>query len=87
MAYEGCGVRFRFVDYVADNGGSINNGMGSSISERYQNWHDADGSAAGATVPLILGSATAEAGGWWQLDSVCDYSARSAPGSAGRLFR
>ena len=30
-------------------------------------------------MPLIMGSATAEAGNWWQLDIACEQEARAAP--------
>ena len=43
MRYEACGVRFRMHNYVTHNGGSINNGMASTVSERIQSWLDADG--------------------------------------------
>jgi len=56
VRYEACGRRFRFVDYVADNGGTLGNGLGSSLSERLQSWRDADGSALGlgSGLPVLL---------------------------------
>ena len=68
VSYEDCGRTFRFINYVADQGRSLNTGMASTVSERYQNWVDEDGSAAGYATPLLIGSATAEAAGWWRLD-------------------
>ena len=63
ISYEACGTIFRFKDFVRDNGRTLRNGMDSTVSERAQNWVDDDGSAAGYTVPLLIGSATAEAAG------------------------
>ena len=40
MSYEDCGRTFRFNNYVADQGRSLNTGMASTVSERYQNWVD-----------------------------------------------
>jgi len=71
ISYEACGTIFRFRDFVRDNGRTLRNGMDSTVSERAQNWVDDDGSAAGYTVPLLIGSATAEAAGWWRLDDAC----------------
>lgn len=36
VRYEGCGRRMRMINYVNDYVGSLNNGMSSSVSERYQ---------------------------------------------------
>ena len=61
----------RCKNYGTDHGGGVTNGMASTASERLQAWYDADGSASGLGepgVPAILGSATSEAGQWWQLD-------------------
>ena len=44
VSYEDCGRTFRFINYVADQGRSLNTGMASTVSERYQNWVDEDGS-------------------------------------------
>ena len=79
VSYEAVGRVFSFVNFVTDWGNILNNGMQSTVSERYQNWVDEDGSAAGFASPLLIGSATAEAGGWWRLDNECVQEAREAP--------
>ena len=71
VRYEACGRRFRMHNYVVANGGTNGNGMQSTVSERYQSWLDADGSAAGSDRPTIMASAAAESGEWWQLDGGC----------------
>jgi len=71
VRYEACGRRFRMHNYVVANGGTNGNGMQSTVSERYQSWLDADGSAAGSDRPTIMASAVAESGEWWQLDGGC----------------
>ncbi|KAL1498565.1 hypothetical protein AB1Y20_013884 [Prymnesium parvum] len=71
VRYEACGRRFRMINFVADNGNALNNGMSSSVSERYQSWLDADGSASGSDKPTIIASASADADEWWRLDGAC----------------
>ena len=79
VSYEAPGRVFRFVNFLTDSGIGLDNGMQLTVSERYQNWVDEDGSAAGFASPLLIGSATAEAGGWWRLDNECVQEAREAP--------
>lgn len=71
IQYQECGRRFRFKNYVVDNGGAVTNGLSSTVSERLQSWLDADGSAGGLGVPTILGSATSDSAEWWRLDEAC----------------
>jgi len=40
-----------------------------TVSGRYQNWLDVDGSASGRNVPTIIGSTMAR--DWWRLDDAC----------------
>ena len=62
IRYVACGLRFRFTNYVTDYGGSLTNGMTSTVSERISSWLDADGTTTGLGAPAIIGSAKSEAG-------------------------
>lgn len=44
-----------------------------TVSGRYQNWLDVDGSASGRGVPTIIGSTVAR--DWWRLDDRCGLNA------------
>ena len=71
IRYVSCGLRFRMKNFVTDYGGSLTNGMSSTVSERIASWLDVDGTTSGRGVATIIGSANAEAGDWWRLDSQC----------------
>jgi len=72
VGYEDCGRRFRCRDFVEDNGGSLNSGMDSTVSERISSQLDVDGSASELAGPTIIGNAAAEAGDWWRLGEGCE---------------
>ena len=42
-----------------------------TVSARYNNWFDTDGTTSGAGAPTLLGS-TVGSSGWWRLDSKCE---------------
>ena len=76
IRYVSCGRRFRMQNFVTDHGGSLTNGMSSTVSMRIASWYDADGTASGrgtstSPAPTIIGSRVAEAGEWWRLDGSC----------------
>lgn len=71
IRYVACGLRFRIKNFVTDYGGSLTNGMSSTVSERISSWLDVDGTTSGRGVATIIGSAKAEAGDWWRLDDQC----------------
>ena len=78
IIYINCGLRFRNDNFVTDQGGTLSNGMASTVSERIQSWYDADGTTSGLGVPTIIGSGASEAGDWWRLDGACQ-DAQHAP--------
>ena len=75
IRYVDCGRRFRMKNFVTDYGGSLTNGMSSTVSERIASWLDVDGTTSGRGVATIMGSMEAEAGDWWRIDGKCEDAA------------